>query len=402
VSKAPWILAGLAGLVGVLVVIALLVLVIGGITTWAYLAHRAYDGITPMAVNPATTEADFVAWKQQLDRLAQPGAAAAIPTAVGAAPGWWDRHITLPPEPLVRAALEQRLPAGLSLLSIRPLAFTERPDGVQVVYRLNLLSQGTLVLVPTGPFVVPANSSALVRKWLPFAVHAADLPAGTTYLFSQVTPVLQAGQAVEVDWTVRRAARVDGKWRVLETDPIVYQRNALFEKRLLQTFGRASVLRTDAELAAARAQSAQSVQAIKSTAEEITARAAAFRREAQSGVPSAAQDTGGRGGSGTPTKTGVGVLGGAAVGGGIGAAAGDGEGAAIGAGAGALLGGIIGYNVGRADEKRAVQQQNSARQQAIRSANSRASAYQAEITRQAEENFRAQAEAHNAGLATSY
>jgi hypothetical protein len=287
----------------------------------------------------------------------------------------------------------------MTVVSLVPVTHSAVGGGVRVVYRVGLVSQMSLYLVSAGPLPPPKDFSDLARKWVPFAIHAPDLPAGTAYQLDQAVAVLQPGQAVELDWTVRRAARVNGAWRVLESDPIVYQRNPDFERRLRQAPGTARFLRTESELAAARAMSASALEEIKAAAADVAARAAEFRREAQAGVPKAAVDTRGRGGSGTPTKTGVGALSGAALGGGIGAAAGDGEGAAIGAGVGALLGGIIGYNVGRADEKSAVQRQNAARQQALSSANSRAAAYQAQITRETEQALRERAAAHDARLA---
>jgi hypothetical protein len=388
---------------GVLVLLLGMGGVAAGIGAWVYVSSRSYDAVALAAAAPGTTEADFAIWREQLERLAQPGTSAAPLPAVGAGVGWWDRHFVLPPEPLIRAALERRLPPGMAVVSLVPVTHSASGGGVRVVYRVGLVSPGSLLLVPAGPFLPPKDLSAQARKWMAFAVHAPDLPAGTAYQLDRAVPVLQPGQAVEVDWTVRRAARVDGAWRVLESDPIVYQRNADFERRLRQAPGAARFLRTESELAAARAMSASALEEIKAAAADVAARAAAraaaFRRDAMAGVPTAAADSGGRGGSGTPTKTGVGALGGAALGGGIGAAAGDGEGAAIGAGAGALLGGIIGYNVGRADEKRAVQRQNAARQQALGSANSRAAAYQAQITRETEEALRERAAAHDARLA---
>jgi hypothetical protein len=395
-SKAPWIVAGV---VGVLILLLVVVGVVAGVGAWFYFSSRSYDAETPVAVAPVTTEADFAIWREQLERLASAGTAAAPLPAVGAGVGWWDRHFVLPPEPLVRAALERRLPPGMTVVSLVPVTHSAVGGGVRVVYRVGLVSQMSLYLVSAGPLPPPKDFSELARKWVRFAILAPDLPAGTAYQLDQAVAVLQPGQAVELDWTVRRAARVNGAWRIWESDPIVYQRNPDFERRLRQAPGTARFLRTESELAAARAMSASALEEIKAAAADVAARAAEFRREALAGVPKAAVDTGGRGGSGTPTKTGVGALSGAALGGGIGAAAGDGEGAAIGAGVGALLGGIIGYNVGRADEKSAVQRQNAARQQALSSANSRAAAYQAQITRETEQALRERAAAHDARLA---
>jgi len=400
-SKAPWIIAGVAGVL--LAGLFILVVVGAAVGAWVYFSSRSFDAVTPVAAVPGAAEVDFALWQQQLERVAQPGAAAApVAGAALKAPGWWDRNWVLPPEGLIRAALERRLPPGMTVTALQTVGYEPLGGGgVRAVYRVGLVSPGSLVLVPSGPFVPPKDLSTQARKWMPLAIHAPDLPAGTAYQFDRAVVLLQPGQAVELDWTVRRVARVDGKWRVLESDPIVYQRNPEFERRLRQGPGGAKLLRTEAELAAARAMSASAMEEIKATAADVASRAAAFRKDALAGVPSAAVDSGGRGGSGTPTKTGVGALSGAAVGGGIGAVAGDGEGAAIGAGAGALLGGIIGYNVGRADQKRAVQQKNAARQQAVTAANSRAAGYQAQITREAEEALKARAEAHNARLASA-
>lgn len=395
----PWIVAGV-----VVLAVALLIVVTGvGIGAWVYFSNRSFDVAAPKEPVPGSAEVDFALWQQQLERLAQPGAAAApLPPVAASAQGWWDRNWVLLPQELIRVALERRLPPGMKVTALQIVGFeTLGGCGVRAVYRVGLVSPGKLVLVPSGPFVPPQDLSAQAQKWMMYAIHAPYLPAGTAYQLDRAVVLLHPGQAVEMDWTVRRAARVDGKWRVLESDPIVYQRNAEFERRLRLAPGGAKHLRTEAELAAARAMSAAAVEEIKATAADVASRAAVFRRDALAKVPPAARDTGGRGGSGTPTKTGLGVLGGAALGGGIGAAAGELEGAAIGAGVGALLGGIIGYNAGRADEKRAVQQKNAAHQQAVRAANSRAAAYQAQITREAEQVLKVRAESHNARLDAS-
>lgn len=401
-SKLPLVLAA-AG--GALFVGAIVLVLAAVVTLWFLFQRSAPSGASassPLAAAaPAAgaTEADFLAWKDQMDRLARPGAAAPAAALPAGTVGWWDRTFTLPAESAVREALAARLPAGLTLTSIQPASFTKRPDGIQATYRITFTSSSALVLVPTAPFPVPAGSSALTRKWMPLAIHAADLPTGTAYTVAAARSVLEPGQTIETAWNVRRAAKVDGRWRVLEADPIVYQRHPAFERRIGLATPGAFLLRSTAELDAARALSAQSVAEIQAAATDVAARVAAFRSEAMASVPSAVADTGGRGGSGTPTKTGVGALGGAAVGGSIGAAAGGGEGAAIGAGAGALLGGIIGYNVGRGDEKRAASSRNSARQQAINAANSRVKAFEAQLLQETEAALRAKADAHNARLA---
>ena len=397
-SQTPWIIAGVLGVTAVVGIVLLLTI---ATLAFVFFSHRSYSTENDLISTPATSESDYLSWRSAMDRLGQPGPATAAP--VGAAPGWWDKQWNLPPDAAVTAALTRRLPPGMTVESITPAVFTQRPDGTQATYHLKLRSAGTLLAVSPAPLLPEKTDSPQLRKWLPLLIASQDLPAGMRYAPETARMVVQAGQLVETDWTVRRTARENGKWKIIEADPIVYQRMPSFERRLLTTPGvKPVLLRAESEVSAARAQETQVRQQTEATIIDIQSRVAVFKSEAMADLPRAGVDTGGRSGSGTPTKTGIGVASGAAVGGGVGAVAGRGEGAAIGAGAGALLGGIIAYNVGRSDEKRAAAAQNSARQQAINAANNRTRAFESQLYQEAEANLKALANAHNARLASLY
>src|SRR5690606_3684236 len=87
----------------------------------------------------------------------------------------------------------------------------------------------------------------------------------------------------------------------------------------------------------------------------IESESAAYRQQLMANLPARGVDRGGAGGTGTPTKAGVGTVAGAGTGALIGGLAGGGDGAAIGAGAGAVAGLLGGFMVGRSDEKRAAE-----------------------------------------------
>ncbi|MDX6766394.1 MAG: glycine zipper domain-containing protein [Candidatus Methylacidiphilales bacterium] len=410
-DKTPWIIGGVIGL-GVAVLGFLLLLLVGGLVFFFVTRSPGPVAVSSANANPPAAipqpqsqpvsgtplaAPTFEAWQKALEQVGSTEVPA--PPVEGSAPGLWDKWFSLPSERTIAADFSRSLPAGWSLEGFDTVAWAAKPDGLQVTYRVRLRGNSTLLAVPVVSLLPDKDASGPLRKWTPLLIGAPGLPAGLGYATTEARPVIQAGEVRELYWTVRRLIKTGGRWSAGEADPIVYLRNNAYESRLLALPGRRHVLlRTEAEIQAAAAQEAESRRLASDRWIDIQSRVAAFRSQAMSDVPSAAADTRGRSGTGTPTKTGIGVLSGAAVGGGIGAAAGDGEGAAIGAGAGALLGGIIAYNVGRSDEKRAAAARNSARQQAINSANARTKAYEAQLCQEAENELKAAAGAHNARL----
>jgi uncharacterized protein YcfJ len=341
----------------------------------------------------------YVAWRQAAARFIQnPGALAATPVPVGEI-GWFDRRFRLPPEKIVVAALQRRLPSGVTLVALRPIAFRPMGDEVSVDYAVTLQSAETLYAVPVVP-VPPDPKQGRAGALLPKLVYADDLPSGRTYDTGAKQEVFPKDRTVTFLWTVPRASKADGTWRIREAQELPFAPFPRYEQQWVAENPGARLLRSESALAAADQTAALARQNLHAQAAAIPKQVAAYRENALSGLPPRAVDRGGGSGTGTPTSTGIGVAGGAAGAAGIGALAGGGEGAAIGAGAGAVVGGVIGYLAGREHEKREVYRQNAARADMARQARARAAAYEDRLWAALSQNVTEAAAAHDAKLTT--
>jgi uncharacterized protein YbaA (DUF1428 family) len=319
---------------------------------------------------------DYLQWSKGLKALNTVKApAAAAQTAAKVETG------SLPHPDSVKAALARRLPSDLKLVKFEPTSLEKTDEGgVTVSYAVEAKAKSALQLVAVTDYA-PAKVSSSHRRLLKLLALSPDLPPGKTYKFDQAKTIATEGEVVTFPWTVREAKLDANVWKVLDAEPVVYQRNAVMETRYLQEApaGQGLVIRSEEELSLAKAQMDSELAAFDNRIKDIEAKVEEYRKVASTGVPPPPVDKGGGAGSGTPTKTAMGVGAGAGAGAGIGYAAGGGDGAAIGAGAGAVVGGLAGFAIGRSDENRELERKRAERAAAQRQANAQVAKYENEL-----------------------
>ena len=380
----PMVALGIVG--GILALGFFLILVVAAV----FIGYRSLSGNTTLSSTPATTmpaststaaspgvpipaasnETDYQQWKSSLQLLGTQKPATSV-TDTGEAPaGFWDRLWTLPGSGVAAGYLRQRLGPGLSLSSIKLLAWEKKDHGLELTHLVTLNSSTSLFLVPVLDDPALPKSSIDEKNLHKLLVLADDLPPGKFYQSGNSIPIAAANQPLSYRWTVHRAVKNLFTWDLLETDPLPVERNAAYELRLLQESGPAPayVLRSEAERQLADGKRNMVLQSFNSRIAAINQQVGSFRETQMATLPSvrsAPVDRKSGSGSGTPTSMGIGTAAGAGLGAGIGAAAGGGDGAAIGAGAGAVAGLLGGYFAGREHEKREMSRANAARSEEL-------------------------------------
>ena len=344
--------------------------------------------------------AAYAAWRQAYERFTAHPEEYINASAPAATVGWFDRVFRLPPEKAVLAALHRRLPPGVQLAGLRPVAWRGVGDEVSVDYVVTLRMGEAIDSVPVVQ-VAPQSSLGHAGMLLPKLVYADDLPSGRRYEPEAKQPVYAAGQAIVLTWTVSRASKADGTWRILEAAPIPIGASPRLEEQLIVENPLARVLRPEADIEMEAQKAGLALQNLQQNAAAIEQQVAQFRDSAMGDVPAHAVNLHGGAGSGTPTSAGIGFLCGAAGGAGIGGLAGGGNGAAIGAGAGAVVGGLIGLFAGAEHEKRERDRQEEARADAVRAAKARTATYEAGLWTQLDQQLTTAALAHDMELAKS-
>lgn len=314
-------------------------------------------------------KADFGQWRMARDAVNRDGVAALAPSAPADGPkiSWWQRTFELPHEKSVRAALERRLSPDAGLRGFEPVRVTKSPEGVAVDYRVHLRLASAMYLCPVEDVQLPQPALARYKKLARYLVASDDLPAGRRFALDQKRLLAPKGTDLQLPWAVRRAVVQEGKWKVLDAEPLALGRNPVFEQVLLDperaafaparpsdlspkttpvpAGNRAPVwlVRSEEELRRDAAREDAELQLLAARARAIEDELSQLRQRLAADLPAVpARDTTrfGGSGSGEPTKTGVRVGGGAAAGAGIGALAGGGSGAGWGALGGAVAGGI--------------------------------------------------------------
>ena len=360
--------------------------------------------------SPQILQADYARWSsslRDLSRLApdsnQP-ALSILPPAVSldkSTLGPWQRWRHLPPEGLARSALARRTPQQIELLGIEPRRLRIEEDGVSIDYAITLRTKEDILLAPVVPAPVSKQLSADHQRVVPKIVYAYDLPPGKVFDYAAANNVLPAGTTFQGGWTLRRAARVSGRWVALQADLLPFTRIPALESIFVResTTPPPALLRSRGELENSDAKRRAATQSVDDRLESIRLDVKQYRAQLMSSAPSAAKSKGIGAGSGVPTSAGIGMVGGAATGASIGAMAGGGDGAAIGAGAGALAGALIGAIIANAEQEKRVEQEKAARRAAVSAIEREVVEYQRKLIREFENELQQESTKQESTLA---
>ena len=360
--------------------------------------------------SPQILQADYARWSSLLRDLArlapdsnQP-ALSILPPAVSldkSTLGPWQRWRHLPPEGLARSALARRTPQQIELLGIEPRRLRIEEDGVSIDYAITLRTKEDILLAPVVPAPVSKQLSADHQRVVPKIVYAYDLPPGKVFDYAAANNVLPAGTTFQGGWTLRRAARVSGRWVALQADLLPFTRIPALESIFVResTTPPPALLRSRGELENSDAKRRAATQSVDDRLESIRLDVKQYRAQLMSSAPSAAKSKGIGAGSGVPTSAGIGMVGGAATGASIGAMAGGGDGAAIGAGAGALAGALIGAIIANAEQEKRVEQEKAARRAAVSAIEREVVEYQRKLIREFENELQQESTKQESTLA---
>ena len=360
--------------------------------------------------SPQILQADYARWSSLLRDLArlapdsnQP-ALSILPPAVSldkSTLGPWQRWRHLPPEGLARSALARRTPQQIELLGIEPRRLRIEEDGVSIDYAITLRTKEDILLAPVVPAPVSKQLSADHQRIVPKIVYAYDLPPGKVFDYAAANNVLPAGTTFQGGWTLRRAARVSGRWVALQADLLPFTRIPALESIFVResTTPPPALLRSRGELENSDAKRRAATQSVEDRLESIRLDVKQYRAQLLSSAPSAAKSKGIGAGSGVPTSAGIGMVGGAATGASIGAMAGGGDGAAIGAGAGALAGALIGAIMANSEQEKRIEQEKAARRAAVSAIEREVVEYQRKLIRDFENELQQESTKQESTLA---
>ena len=390
--------------------VAVLILTLTALTFALLFQGSFYSKNDDETRSPQILQADYARWSsslRDLSRLApdsnQP-ALSILPPAVSldkSTLGPWQRWRHLPPEGLARSALARRTPQQIELLGIEPRRLRIEEDGVSIDYAITLRTKEDILLAPVVPAPVSKQLSADHQRVVPKIVYAYDLPPGKVFDYAAANNVLPAGTTFQGGWTLRRAARVSGRWVALQADLLPFTRIPALESIFVResTTPPPALLRSRGELENSDAKRRAATQSVEDRLESIRLDVKQYRAQLMSSAPSAAKSKGIGAGSGVPTSAGIGMVGGAATGASIGAMAGGGDGAAIGAGAGALAGALIGAIIANAEQEKRVEQEKAARRAAVSAIEREVVEYQRKLIREFENELQQESTKQESTLA---
>ena len=390
--------------------VAVLILTLTAITFALLFQGSFYSKNDDETRSPQILQADYARWSSLLRDLArlapdsnQP-ALSILPPAVSldkSTLGPWQRWRHLPPEGLARSALARRTPQQIELLGIEPRRLRIEEDGVSIDYAITLRTKEDILLAPVVPAPVSKQLSADHQRVVPKIVYAYDLPPGKVFDYAAANNVLPAGTTFQGGWTLRRAARVSGRWVALQADLLPFTRIPALESIFVResTTPPPALLRSRGELENSDAKRRAATQSVDDRLESIRLDVKQYRAQLMSSAPSAAKSKGIGAGSGVPTSAGIGMVGGAATGASIGAMAGGGDGAAIGAGAGALAGALIGAIIANAEQEKRVEQEKAARRAAVSAIEREVVEYQRKLIREFENELQQESTKQESTLA---
>ena len=390
--------------------VAVLILTLTALTFALLFQGSFYSKNDDETRSPQILQADYARWSsslRDLSRLApdsnQP-ALSILPPAVSldkSTLGPWQRWRHLPPEGLARSALARRTPQQIELLGIEPRRLRIEEDGFSIDYAITLRTKEDILLAPVVPAPVSKQLSADHQRVVPKIVYAYDLPPGKVFDYAAANNVLPAGTTFQGGWTLRRAARVSGRWVALQADLLPFTRIPALESIFVResTTPPPALLRSRGELENSDAKRRAATQSVDDRLESIRLDVKQYRAQLMSSAPSAAKSKGIGAGSGVPTSAGIGMVGGAATGASIGAMAGGGDGAAIGAGAGALAGALIGAIIANAEQEKRVEQEKAARRAAVSAIEREVVEYQRKLIREFENELQQESTKQESTLA---
>ena len=390
--------------------VAVLILTLTALTFALLFQGSFYSKNDDETRSPQILQADYARWSSLLRDLArlapdsnQP-ALSILPPAVSldkSTLGPWQRWRHLPPEGLARSALARRTPQQIELLEIEPRRLRIEEDGVSIDYAITLRTKEDILLAPVVPAPVSKQLSADHQRVVPKIVYAYDLPPGKVFDYAAANNVLPAGTTFQGGWTLRRAARVSGRWVALQADLLPFTRIPALESIFVResTTPPPALLRSRGELENSDAKRRAATQSVDDRLESIRLDVKQYRAQLMSSAPSAAKSKGIGAGSGVPTSAGIGMVGGAATGASIGAMAGGGDGAAIGAGAGALAGALIGAIIANAEQEKRVEQEKAARRAAVSAIEREVVEYQRKLIREFENELQQESTKQESTLA---
>ena len=390
--------------------VAVLILTLTALTFALLFQGSFYSKNDDETRSPQILQADYARWSSSLRDLArlapdsnQP-ALSILPPAVSldkSTLGPWQRWRHLPPEGLARSALARRTPQQIELLGIEPRRLRIEEDGVSIDYAITLRTKEDILLAPVVPAPVSKQLSADHQRVVPKIVYAYDLPPGKVFDYAAANNVLPAGTTFQGGWTLRRAARVSGRWVALQADLLPFTRIPALESIFVResTTPPPALLRSRGELENSDAKRRAATQSVDDRLESIRLDVKQYRAQLMSSAPSAAKSKGIGAGSGVPTSAGIGMVGGAATGASIGAMAGGGDGAAIGAGAGALAGALIGAIIANAEQEKRVEQEKAARRAAVSAIEREVVEYQRKLIREFENELQQESTKQESTLA---
>ena len=390
--------------------VAVLILTLTALTFALLFQGSFYSKNDDETRSPQILQADYARWSsslRDLSRLApdsnQP-ALSILPPAVSldqSTLGPWQRWRHLPPEGLARSALARRTPQQIELLGIEPRRLRIEEDGVSIDYAITLRTKEDILLAPVVPAPVSKQLSADHQRVVPKIVYAYDLPPGKVFDYAAANNVLPSGTTFQGGWTLRRAARVSGRWVALQADLLPFTRIPALESIFVResTTPPPALLRSRGELENSDAKRRAATQSVDDRLESIRLDVKQYRAQLMSSAPSAAKSKGIGAGSGVPTSAGIGMVGGAATGASIGAMAGGGDGAAIGAGAGALAGALIGAIIANAEQEKRVEQEKAARRAAVSAIEREVVEYQRKLIREFENELQQESTKQESTLA---
>jgi hypothetical protein len=390
--------------------VAVLILTLTALTVALLFQGSFYSKNDDETRSPQILQADYARWSSLLRDLArlapdsnQPSLSI-LPPAVSldkSTLGPWQRWRHLPPEGLARSALARRTPQQIELLGIEPRRLRIEEDGVSIDYAITLRTKEDILLAPVVPAPVSKQFSADHQRIVPKIVYAYDLPPGKVFDYAAANNVLPAGTTFQAGWTLRRAARVSGRWVALEADLLPFTRIPALESIFVResTTPPAALLRSRGELENSDAKRRAATQSVEDRLESIRTDVKQYRAQLLSSAPSAAKSKGIGAGSGVPTSAGIGMVGGAATGASIGAMAGGGDGAAIGAGAGALAGALIGAIIANSEQEKRIEQEKAARRAAVSAIEREVVEYQRKLIRDFENELQQESTKQESTLA---
>lgn len=370
-------------------------------------------------VNSAKKQAsDFATWSSSLRRIEGsgelPGAAKVAPEDEdGKKVSAWDKWFVLPNETAVRAALLRRLPKEIKLVSLVPQSYEKNEDELSVNYLVTVRLKAPLYLVPISRIKFTQPELMKYQRLTQYVLASNDLAPGLTYDDAAAKQVSEGRKNLTFFWKVNRAAIEDGKWQVLDADPIFLQQIPALEEKLVNASGgRALVLRTQAEVDTMATARDGALTTFATRLKSIDDQVSKFRSERMAGVPGKVSRSSakfGGSGSGEPTRSAARIGGGAASGAAIGALAtgGSGEAAGIGAGAG-FVAGLIYDAVSKSNDKkkfeaakeRDYQERLAARNAALRGAEREVAQYEQQLIDEYEKELAAAAQQRLADLKT--